>query len=293
MILILTHLNINKKEKNMKNISLREEKLIKEFVEILLEEKSKEYEFIKNDVKAFLQFTLLVIGLLILMNPAAEIIISAEFIIASTIAFLDLISFEYNNKKNGYEYSPELFDALLNLGGLGLLKFLNLLKQKNMTEKMVFYPERGIEIHESFEKFYNSITRVIMSGIMLYDLIDSTAMIKNLKAEVIKKYPELKNDSETNQIFQEYSNILSNVSNDKKITVQEIENIQTLKNDLLTISNTFEIKEKVEQKMPEIKQGIVQKIISTKPKNKDESWDWPDWIKDIFKPMKYKMKKKK
>lgn len=276
----------------MKNISLREEKLIKEFVEILLEEKNEEYEFIKNETKAFLQFTLLVIGLLILMNPAAGIMISAELVIASAIAFLDLINFEYNNKKNEYEYSPELLDALLNLGGLGLLKFLSLLKQKNLTEQMVFYPERSIEIYESFEKFYNSITRTIMFGIMSYDLIDSTSMIKALKAEAIKKYPELKNDSDTNQIFQEYSNILSNVSNDKKIKVQEIENIQTLKNDLLKVSDTFKMKEKVEQKIPEIKQEIVQKIISTKPKNKDESWDWPDWVKNIFKPMKHKMKKK-
>lgn len=282
----------------MKNLTLKEEKLIREFVEILLEEKSKGYEFIKNDAKAFLQFTLVVVGLLLIMNPASVTIISAELIIASSIAFLDLINFEYNYKKNEYEYSPELFDALLNLGGLGLIKFLSALKQKNMLEKIAFSdnPEIAkIAIEESFNKFYNAITRTIMSGIMSYDLIDSSLMIKDLKAEVIKHYPELENDPEINQMFHEHNVILNNISKDKdkKITAQEIENVQSLKNDLLKVSDTFKMKEKVEQKIPEIKQEIVQKIISTKPKNKDASWDWPDWIKDIFKPMKHKMKRKR
>lgn len=280
----------------MKNLTLKEEKLIREFVEILLEKKSKGYEFIKNDAKAFLQFTLVIVGLLLIMNPAAVTIISAELIIASSIAFLDLINFEYNYKKNEYEYSPELFDALLNLGGLGLIKFLSALKQKNMLEKIAFSDNSEIAItaiEESFDKFYNTITRTIMSGIMSYDLVDSSLMIKDLKAEVIKHYPELENDPEINQMFHEHNVILNNISkDDKKITVQEIENIQSLKNDLLKASDTFKMKEKVEQKIPEIKQEIVQKIISTKPKNKNESWDWPDWIKDIFKPMKHKIKKK-
>jgi len=278
----------------MKTLTLKEERLIREFVEILLEEQSDTYEFVRQDVKNFLKFTLITIGILSLLNPGLVAVISAELVVANGIALLDLVNFEYNHKKNEYEYSPQLFDALLNLGGIGVIKFLSVLKQKNMLEKITLYTKGpdstdAYVIERSFNSFYNLITRTITSGIMAYDFIDT---VSQLKAEVIKKFPELENDEEINTIFQEYTNVMSVVSNNKQLTDKELNNISTLKQNLLSVADSFKMKEKIIQKVPEQKEEIAKEIIASKPKNSDKSWDWPDWIKQIFKPMKHKMKPK-
>jgi len=279
----------------MKTLNPKEERLIREFIEILLEEQNDTYEFVRQDIKNFLKFTLITIGILSLLNPGVVAVISAELVIAGAIALLDLINFEYNHKKNEYEYSPQLFDALLNLGGIGVIKFLSLLKQKNMLEKITLYTKgphtiEAFAIERSFNNFYNLITRSITAGIMTYDFIDTVSQVK---AEVIKKFPELENDEEINIIFQEYTSAMSVTSNNKQLTDKELNNIKALTQDLLSVADSFKMKEKIIQKVPEIKEKIVKNIIASKPKNNDESWDWPNWVKEIFKPMKHKMKPKK
>jgi len=279
----------------MKSLTLKEERLIREFVEILLEEQNEAYEFVRQDIKNFLKFTLITIGILSLLNPGLVAVISAELVVANGIALLDLVNFEYNHKKNEYEYSPQLFDALLNLGGIGVIKFLSVLKQKNMLEKITLYTKGpdstdAYVIEHSFNRFYNLITRTITAGIMAYDFIDT---VSQLKAEVINNFPELKNDEEINTIFQEYTNAVNIASKNKQLTDEELRNINDLKQSLLSVTNGFKMKEKIIQKVPERKEEIVKKIVASKPKNKDDSWDWPDWIKQIFKPMKHKMKPKK
>jgi len=267
---------------------LLNEKLIREFIQILVEEKNENYDFIKNEIKAIVQISLILTGFILLLNPvsltASGGILSIEIILASINVILDLTNHEYNKRKNKYEYSPELFDALINIGGVGVLKFLNILKNKNILNNIDFQNENKI-------KMYNIITNLINVSLISYDVVDLSNIFKKMYKEINEKYPDIKNDNEIKKTFEEYSQLINNASNTKKITNEELENIQYLKDELSLITNNLNLQEKVNQKYEIIIKKIKSKTINKK-NEEDNSWDF-SWLKKAFKPMKDKFNKTK
>jgi hypothetical protein len=271
-----------------KNKIILEEKLIREFIEILLEEKSKSYEFLNSEMKCVIQSSLVIIGCILLLNPAGLVtttsLATVEVVLASVNIILNLTNLKYNEVKDKYEYSPELFDALINIGGIGLIKYLSILKNKSILDNINFQTKDKV-------KLYNVITNLISAALISFDVAGLPKIIKRMYEDVTDNYPDLKDNQELRGIFTEFSEAINTASNTKELTQQELENVVYFQKDMSNMINSLNIQEKVNEKSADVAKIIQKKLVkkdNSKNNSNDSSWDF-SWFKNIFKPMKYKM----